>query len=251
VKETARHLVAAAMRLTLQAGARPLVLDPRPAVIVAPHADDETLGCGALLAARAARGFPTTVVFVTDSAAESWSAGGDRPARAVRRRAEAEAALTELGLDPATAVFLNALDGELDRLGAATRAALEDRLAQVLSASRAHAVFTPCQEDGSSEHLAATAMVRAAVQRVRPAPRLWEYPVWAWWNALRLRRRLQAPRQVRALDARPWRAAKRRALACHASQLGRSEGEGRLPAVLADLVNAPVEFFFPGHPQPS
>lgn len=38
----------------------------RAILIVAPHADDETLGCGGLLAKRTQGGFEATVVVLTD-----------------------------------------------------------------------------------------------------------------------------------------------------------------------------------------
>jgi LmbE family N-acetylglucosaminyl deacetylase len=68
-----------------------------PVVCVVAHPDDEVIGCGGMLAYHAARGDRVTVLHLTDGA------GGDPEGRfgdefAAVRRAEAEAALGELGV---------------------------------------------------------------------------------------------------------------------------------------------------------
>lgn len=245
MKERLRLLLAAGVRTWLRRRGRAFEPAAGPVVVVAPHADDETLGCGALLAARAARGWSTTVVFVTDSGAEGWSEGAARADRAALRRSEALAALRELGVSPDHARFLDGPDGALDRLDAADRDRLVAGLAAAFTAAGAAEVLTPSRLDGSSEHAAATALVAEACRRLAPPPRIREYPVWAWWNALRLRPYLADARRVHVLDARPWRARKRAALLCHRSQ------RPSLPPVLAALAEAPVELFLDPPSSPS
>lgn len=75
----------------------------RKALVVAPHPDDESLGCGGLLAMLAQRDCEVAVIFVTDGGAShphsvSWS----RTRLASKRQDEANAALLELGLDRAS-----------------------------------------------------------------------------------------------------------------------------------------------------
>jgi N-acetylglucosamine malate deacetylase 1 len=251
MKERLRLLLAAVVRAWLRRRGRPFESAAAPVVVVAPHADDETLGCGALLAARSARGWPTAVVFVTDSAAEGWSEGGARADRAASRRRAALAALRELGMDADGARFLDGPDGALDRLEERERERLVAGLAEAFAAAGATEVFTPWRGDGSSEHAAATALVEAACRRLSPAPRIREYPVWAWWNALRLRPFIADPRRVHVFDASPWRARKRAALACHASQRPARPADAGLPPVLAALVDAPVELFLDPPSSPS
>jgi LmbE family N-acetylglucosaminyl deacetylase len=251
MKERFRLLLAAAVRAWLARRGRPLEPTGDPVVVVAPHADDETLGCGALLALRAERGWPTVVVFVSDSAAEGWSEAGSRAGRAALRRGEALAALRALGLGEDRARFLDGPDGALDRLAPEERERLVAGLAAEIRAVGAAEVFTPYRGDGSSEHTAATALVEAAGRRLSPRPRLREYPVWAWWNALRLRPYIAAPRRVRVLDAGPWLARKRAALACHGSQRPTRTPTAGLPPVLAALADAPVELFLEPPSSPS
>ena len=79
----------------------------RRALVLAPHYDDEVLGCGGLLAQLAAAGARVRVLFLTDgsAAAPEGAAAGASPAEAARayadrRRAESARALAALGLGP-------------------------------------------------------------------------------------------------------------------------------------------------------
>src|SRR3954463_16211798 len=92
--------------------------DRTSCLVVAPHPDDESLGCGGTIARKAARGTPGTGVLATD--------GGD----ATGRRAEARAAVGALGLSDDDLVFLGFPDGELVEHDAELRVALAEVLAE-------------------------------------------------------------------------------------------------------------------------
>ncbi len=238
MKEFLRHRLADLIRELLVANSRPLPALVGGAVIVAPHADDETLGGGALLASLATGPDPVHVVFVSDSADAGWSTAATRAERAALRRAEALAALRELGLGAEHVTFLAAPDGELDRLAPETHADTVTRFAVVLARVRPAHLFLPLLGEGSTEHDAAGWLAREALARAGLAPVVWEYPVWAWWNALRLRRHLGRPDGNFRFATAPHAAAKQRALACHVSQLP------HLPAALLRAAAAPDEFYF-------
>jgi len=85
-------------------------INARSVLVVAPHFDDEVLGCGGLLSQVVAREGEVRVLFLADCA------GGveeieDRPAYQSRRRQEAEAVVEHLGFAGAT--YLDLPDGEL------------------------------------------------------------------------------------------------------------------------------------------
>ncbi len=69
---------------------------PRRLLVLAPHPDDEAVGCGGYLAGLAERGTEITVLFVTDGDLDS--AGRHDSALAARRRAESEIAAELLGI---------------------------------------------------------------------------------------------------------------------------------------------------------
>ena len=87
-------------------------------LVLAPHMDDEIIGCGGTLAKHVARGASVTVVFLTDGAAGGVAAGGsaahsDRLAEPLTelRKREAHLALSVLGIRQLE--FLDARDGDL------------------------------------------------------------------------------------------------------------------------------------------
>lgn len=82
------------------------------ALVLAPHFDDEVLGCGGLLAHLVDGGCRVQVVFLTDSA--GGDEGADDPAAyGARRRQESVAGLAVLGITDVA--FLDLPDGALDR----------------------------------------------------------------------------------------------------------------------------------------
>jgi Uncharacterized proteins, LmbE homologs len=62
------------------------LLGGRPLAVLAPHPDDETLGCGALLFDAAAHGARCTVICVTDDAPLSRMNGTNRQSAPAPRR---------------------------------------------------------------------------------------------------------------------------------------------------------------------
>jgi len=246
-KEFLRRRCVALLRLGLRLSSRPYRPPAGTALVVAPHADDETLGCGGFIASQVRAGRLLTVVYLTDSA----GAGADPSAArawAEKRRAEAGAALAVLGLPADRIEHLGLPDGTLNRLPPEVGRAAVDRLARLIGQLRPAEVLVPYHRGGSTEHTAAWGLTVAALGAAGGGLLL-EYPIWAWWNPLRLRNRLGARDGNRRLALGPWRAVKRRALACHASQVVPVPPavDPALPASLAWACCGPTEFFFASH----
>jgi len=92
---------------------------------LAPHADDDVLGCGGLLAQLAASGAAVRVLFLTDSSGGSEvTENGDNYAK--RRRHEAAQSLAVLGV--ADIEFLDLPDGELEQYISIASGAIEREL---------------------------------------------------------------------------------------------------------------------------
>jgi len=148
-------------------------------LVLAPHYDDEVLGCGGLLcrlAGRTSRSGPpgrpaaVTVLFLTDGAG-TVAAGEDPRQHAALRRQEAEAALAVLGIEPPTGELrhLDLPDGVLEQnLGTLTAA-----LRQALIELRPDLVLVPSPLEVSGDHRAAFAGLHAALsptgRQVAPA----------------------------------------------------------------------------------
>jgi LmbE family N-acetylglucosaminyl deacetylase len=190
------------------------------------------------------------VIFVTDSAASHPGHPSLPPPEVARRRsAETAAALAVLGLAPERRHFLGAADGQLERLSAEEFARLRGRLAALLQTLVPRELFLPWREDGSTEH-AAAADLAAAAAAGSPA-RIWEYPVWGWWDPLRrFAPRLGQPESNWRLPLGRLRPIKRRALACHRTQVEAVPPwpEAVLPPAIARGCCGPWEFYFGPRP---
>jgi LmbE family N-acetylglucosaminyl deacetylase len=226
------------------------VYTPRgPVVIIAPHPDDETLGCGGLIALLTCQGASVHVVFLTDGEASHVGHPDVTPATVGRmRRDEAHAALTLLArraLSP-SAMFLGFPDGRLDRLSSSESKKLHTALAEIFRRVQPAAVFAPYRHGGSTEHTAASTFTRAACAAAGVAELL-EYPIWAWWNPFRLlpQFRLGAENFRLPLDSQ-LRSLKRAALACHRTQVEPTLPwpNPLLPTAIVHACLGRSEFFF-------
>ncbi len=245
-KEFIRRAAAGLFRAALRASSRPYRPAARSVLVVAPHPDDEVLGCGGLIASHARAGHRIRVVFLTDGTGSHPghpSLPQDDLGR--RRRAEALEALAVLGADPGRADFLDLPDGGLDRLSPEAREAAIGNLSGILAAERPEEVFAPYRGGGSSEHTAALDLVSEAMGRAGGG-RLLEYPIWAWWNPFRLSPRVGRPGSNLRLRLDGLRPLKVRALACHRTQAEPVPPwtEPVLPRSIAYACTGPEEFFF-------
>jgi LmbE family N-acetylglucosaminyl deacetylase len=221
------------------------------ALVVAPHPDDETLGCGGTIALRRAHGAAVDVVFLTDG---TLSHRRRLPAAdlAGRRRREALDACAKLGVAADAVHFFDYEDGQL----AAQSAPAALRLVRLIDVLRPAEVLVTAVHDGTPDHVAAARIARAALRLAAHRPALFEYPVWHWdrWPyspapALRLTRRsLREMARYVARSAAAWslplrlkgafsvdvtsvRAAKLQALHAHQTQMRRPAADPGWPVL--------------------
>jgi LmbE family N-acetylglucosaminyl deacetylase/GT2 family glycosyltransferase len=159
---------------------------PRRVLVVAPHADDEVLGAGAMLAFHAERGDAVRVVVLTDGAqgdpaglaglaadgAPAQPGAGGAPSNgdlAAARRAESTAAGAVLGVVDYR--FLGLADG-----GLSAEAGLVERLRAELDDFEPGLVYGPSLEEMHPDHRAAARALVAAVLR-SPGPRVLLYGI--------------------------------------------------------------------------
>lgn len=245
----------AADRFLREAEGLPLVpldalLGPGGVVVAAPHPDDESLGCGGLLAAVRAAGRPVAVVFLSDGgASHPNSRRYPRPALRDLRETEALEALAALGVPQDAARFLRLPDAALPSEGPE----FERAVAALLSAAEAAgatALLATWRHDPHCDHAAAAAMAEAAARR-RPGLRHLAYPVWGHRLPPGTEIPGGPPRGAR-LDIAPHLAAKRRAIRAHRSQataLIDDDPEGfTLDAEMLARFDRPFEIFLEAAP---
>lgn len=192
--------------------------DSAPLLVIAPHQDDCTLGCGGLIFQKRLAGHPVEILYLTDGAASHRDHPVLPPAEiSERRKAEARLANQRLGVDSAALRFLDLPDGRLDALAPDERAAAVSRLADALRERPPGVVLLPLRHDGSSEHQAGFVLVRDALARAALRPRLLEYPVWSLWSPRFLPLAICRAR-VHRFDFRGYAPMKRHALDAYVSQ---------------------------------
>ncbi|MBF52771.1 MAG: PIG-L family deacetylase [Confluentimicrobium sp.] len=187
-----------------------------PVLILAPHPDDESLGCGGLIAAARDQGIPVHVICMTDGAAshpQSHNWGDGR--LAMRREAELIRAVGHLGCAAGDVSFLRHPDGWL---GAQDRDAIAYCIGDLCDRMGAGSLFASAAMDHHADHKA-TAAIAAEVARHRPALRHWSYPVWSRWDDPAYAQKTGGV--PRRFDTQLWQNAKRAAIDAHDSQLGR------------------------------
>jgi LmbE family N-acetylglucosaminyl deacetylase len=152
-------------------------LAPRRLLVVAAHPDDDTIGCGGLIA-RVARTSPVTVVYVSDGSRSHPGSRAFPPERiAALRESEACDALRELGVAQAP-VFLRFPDGELATLDPVRRSAAEARIAETISAVEPDTILAPWLRDPHPDHAAAAHLALAAAVDLNFAGAFGFYEVW-------------------------------------------------------------------------
>ena len=189
-------------------------------IIFSPHQDDETIGCGGLIARKRHEGLPVHIVFITDGSLSH----PEHPELtsvdiASLRRTEAFQALALLGVESSAVHFLDERDGSLKNLGRTHRDTLVGKLTALINDLGPDEIFLPCHHDGSDEHSASFTCIRDALLHSSHRPEVWQYPVWGWWKPHFLLANLFLSREVRRLPMEDFQSVKFCALACYRSQV--------------------------------
>ena len=129
--------------------------------MLSPHPDDETIGCGLLMAEKASRGIPVTVAVATDGR-RGWYSPTPRPApddiAGIRSR-EWNRALDLLGVSPADRFELGFPDGELSDHARE----LAERIGELLRRTRPSQVYVTRSGDPHPDHRTLAEAVRQVV----------------------------------------------------------------------------------------
>jgi LmbE family N-acetylglucosaminyl deacetylase len=184
-------------------------------LVLAPHPDDESLGCGGLIAEACRRGLPPVVAVLTDGAmSHPHSRRYPRQRMCNLREQEALVAVALLGLPPSRIVFMRCPDTAAPARGPALQQ-IAAQLAEIAVANRCGTIVTSWQHDPHCDHLAASRIAEAACRMT--GARLLAYPV---WGRILPPDRVIAQRAVRGfrLDVRPHLQTKRAAILAHRSQ---------------------------------
>jgi LmbE family N-acetylglucosaminyl deacetylase len=229
--------------------ARPVEMPTEgPSLIVAPHPDDEALGCAGWMARSVQSRQQVHVAYLTaGGASHRHCCGHDAVQVGAARQSLALEATGLLGVGPAGLHWLQGEDGAVPCPGQAGADPLVAELAQLVAGLRPAAVLCPHPAEGWPDHAAAARLVAAALTGTQVPVPLYHYCVWFWFSqplgsALRLNwgraRLLELGVAAAAAKQAAVRAYLRGLAPCGRPWVG------LLPSILARMAHWPYELYF-------
>ena len=218
-------------------------------LVVAPHADDESLGCGGLIALLRKYRQEVFILLLSDGTLSHPNSKA-YPAEKLRdlRESELENAATILGVPAENIILCRYADRSVPAAGSTGFEAAVESLSHMLQSLKPQSIFVPWRRDPHPDHRAAFQLIKAAdTQRAK----VYEYPIW-------LEELGHADDAPQATEGMPFRldissvlAQKQEAIAAHRSQttdLIADDPEGfTLSAAMLNRFKVPYEtFFIPG-----
>jgi LmbE family N-acetylglucosaminyl deacetylase len=195
-----------------------------PVLIVAPHPDDECLGCGGAIALLCEQGCDLHILVMSDGTM-SHPNSTQYPAttRRLIREQETRSAMTLLGVNVEQITFAGLPDSAIPMLTAPGFNATVSSCQHYLKTIAPQTIFLPWRQDPHADHRATWQIVQAALAQFSPDdqgsyPRIIEYPIWDWDLE---QRGTEYPASLCAwrLDTQTVRALKQKAIATYRSQV--------------------------------
>lgn len=188
-------------------------------LIIAPHQDDETLGCGGTIYLMQKWGIPVTVIFVSDGSMSHPNSKKYPKEKLVElREQESIHALAILGINREQISFMRMKDSQLPHSGSEDFESAVQTFTEMLSRLQPETIFVPWERDPHQDHRATWQITDQAMKRVGFTIRRLEYFIWLWERA-------SADDLPTSKDGKIWQADiasakdyKKSAIAAHVSQ---------------------------------
>lgn len=197
-----------------------------PILVIAPHPDDETIGCGATVARLCSEGRKVRVIIVSDGGASTQSAVVTSSELAAIRREEALNAARTLGLSEADVIFLSYPDSHITSHKKEVSETLLAQITQYMPSI----IFMPHRFDEHADHRAVAHIIEQLRNEEKIHASILQYPIWyrtvSWpYGMLRCLLSLSMYRQYRYINIEDFLAKKRKALIQFHSQFENLTGE--------------------------
>jgi N-acetylglucosamine malate deacetylase 1 len=161
---------------------QPLVFTQKSAMVFSPHQDDETFGCGGMIALKREHNIPVKVIFLTDGRGGSNSENAQNQIIQIRKQ-EAVKALETLGLTAADINFLDKADGSLRDLNSTEKQETINQIVELIKYYQPEEIYVPHRKDCHRDHEATYELVKNAIAQAEIKAELLEYPIWLFWRA--------------------------------------------------------------------
>ena len=223
---------------------------PVSLMVIAPHPDDEVLGCGGLIARVLAEGGRVLVLVLTGGERSHFHCCNlDGEAIKQARRDLTLKAAERLSLPADNIVFFDWGDGRLADCGPKEWCGKAGEIRSWIQRWEPEAVFAPHPWEGWPDHVVTEKLTRLAVERSGVSCRLFHYCVWFWYY-LPLRMALAADwRGARLLDISGVHPQKQAAMEIYLKPRAPcgNPWSGVLPRELVGALRWKKELFFEAH----
>lgn len=201
-------------------GSQPLKFSKVSAMVFSPHQDDETLGCGGMIAQKREQGITVAVTFLTDGRGSHGTDPNIQNEIIQTRKQESLKALGILGVEPSEIHFLDKLDGGLPDLNIEDKKQTIEQIAQLLKHYQPGEVYVPHRKDCHKDHEATYYLVKEAIAQNGLKIELLQYPIWVFWRApLFILLKIQDITTAYRLSITSVQEKKKRAIAAYPSQM--------------------------------
>jgi len=190
-------------------------------LVIAPHPDDESLGCGGLIANLRKSGINVHVIFTTDgSMSHPNSQNTTAISRCKMREQEAVKALQVLGVAEEYITFLRGQDSALPATGEKGFEGFVAQMIGIITQVQPGLVLVPYEFDPHRDHRASWQITIAALDK-HPHIEIWQYLIWLYTLGKKedVEPLTNIPGGIQYLPMRDHKKLKKKAIAQHKSQL--------------------------------
>ena len=153
-------------------------------LIIAPHQDDESLGCGGTIALAIKANIKVHVIFVTDGSQSHPSSDKYPHVKLVGlREKEAIEALNILGVKSSDIHFMTLPDGNLPAPADNNFFQFAGLMADLINAIQPARIFLPWRRDPHQDHRATWHITMEAIKFLNMDPDIFEYFIWLYERA--------------------------------------------------------------------
>ncbi|MEX8546327.1 MAG: bifunctional PIG-L family deacetylase/class I SAM-dependent methyltransferase [Mucilaginibacter sp.] len=191
-------------------------------VVISPHEDDESLGCGGTIALLRQMDVPVFVVFVSDGS-KSHPNSKKFPAEKLRELREAEAlkALQILDVPMENASFMRLKDTAVPNQNFPDFDAAVQQMLEILKGINPKTILVTWEKDPHADHRSSWQILNQAVLQLETQPRVLQYLIWIW--ELGKKADISQDEAVKwfQVNIKPVAEIKKKAVEAHASQTTR------------------------------
>lgn len=217
-------------------------------IVIAPHPDDESLGCGGTIALLKKAGSSVKIIFVSDgSLSHPNSKKYPAPLLVQLREKEALSAAKILGLNSDDCYFMRLKDGAVPGKKENDFKAAVLTMMQLLTFLNAENILLPWKNDPHKDHKACWQIVNKAIREINKPINLWHYLVWFWERGSKADKALQHSVDWYRVNIKPVLGFKKQAITAHQSQVTNliddDENGFMLSSAVLNHFNDPIELF--------